>query len=516
MASTTFLPRQFIILAIVLPLALLLGYLIATPDTFGTVAVVGLLIGTLLIPLLLRWHHPLVILAWNATISVFVLPGQPALWMVLAGMSFGVSVLERGLNKKTVNTYIPSIVWPLVILVGVVLVTAKFTGGIGLRAAGGSAYGGKRYFFIFTAVLGYFALTSQRVSLEKAKWVTAGFFGSALTALMSNIIYFLGPAFYFLYSIFPVGLALEQAFADFSLDTQSFTRLVGVGQGGPSLIYLLFIAFGIRGIFSVANLWRPLVLLGCFCLTLFGGFRSGILMLVFLFGVQFFLEGLHRTRLVLFLALGLIIGAGLVLPFANRLPLSVQRSLSFLPIEVDPVARSSAEASTQWRIEMWQTLVPQIPKYLFLGKGCSIDPTELYLLNQAIRAGFYGSNEESLFVGSYHNGPLTLLISFGLPGTFAFLWFAFASLRVLYRHYANSPPELRLVNTFLLSYFFMRLVFFLIVYGQFAEDLWVFTGVVGLSVSINGNLKKTVLVEVSQTKLRGAGGEVIGGLQPAT
>jgi hypothetical protein len=435
--------------------------------------------------------------------------------MVLAGLSLGISVLERGLNRKQAHTYIPSIALPLLLLVGVVLITAKLTGGVGIRSVGGGSYGGKRYFFIFTAVLGYFALTSQRISLIRAKGVTAAFFASSLTALMSNIIYVLGPAFYFLYSIFPVGFAMEQAMAEFSVEAQSFTRLTGFGQGGPSLIYLMLILYGIRGIFSAAHPWRLVSLIACFCLTLLGGFRSGILMLAFLFTVQFFLEGLHRTRLVLFLAFSLVVGPCLVLPFARHLPLSVQRSLSFLPVDVDPAALASAENSTQWRLEMWRILLPQVPQYLLLGKGCSLDPTELYLVHQAIQQGLIKNIEESLMVGNFHNGPLTLMIAFGLPGAFAFLWFAFASLRVLYHYYLHGPPELRLINTFLLSYFFMRIVFFLVFYGHFADDLFIFTGVIGLSVSMNGKPGLHALRSVPEVHTNPAPTIPSGGLQPA-
>ena len=34
---------------------------------------------------------------------------------------------------------------------------------------------------------------------------------------------------------------------------------------------------------------------------------------------------------------------------------------------------------------MWKVVAPQIPEYFFWGKGYNIDPTDLYLAEQAIR-----------------------------------------------------------------------------------------------------------------------------------
>ena len=256
------------------------------------------------------------------------------------------------------------------------------------------------------------------------------------------------------------------------------------------MVYVLFLVYGIKNTFSLTHPWRLIALAGFITASLMGGFRSSVVMISIFFAIQFFLEGLHRTRLALQLGLVFVLGACLLLPFANSLPLSMQRSLSFLPIELNPIARYDAQDSVDWRLQIWKIVWPQVPQYLLLGKGCSLDSTEMYLIHQSILRGLYNDFEESLYVGGYHNGPLTVLIQFGAFGAAAFLWFMFASLRVLYHHYRNGAPELRLVNSMLLAYFATRFIYFLFFYGHFTEDLYLFTGMVGLSVSINGNLKK--------------------------
>src|SRR5438552_1674869 len=134
MANSSFLPRRFIILAIVLPLAALIGYLMATPQEFDSVVLVGLVIVGLLLPVILKFHHPLLILSWNALLSLYFLPGSPNLWVIFSIVSFGIAVLDRGLTKREAFTYIPSVVWPLLLLAVVVLITAKARGGVSIRS----------------------------------------------------------------------------------------------------------------------------------------------------------------------------------------------------------------------------------------------------------------------------------------------------------------------------------------------------------------------------------------------
>jgi hypothetical protein len=487
--------RRLAVLAAVLPLAALVGYFLATPEQADSLVIVSLLVGSLLLPVFLVWHHPMLIFGWNAAVVLTVLPGQPALWIALAVGSLGISIIARGLHKRSIGTYIPSIAWSLIFLAVVVLVTASLNGGLGLKAAGSSSYGGKRYFLLLIAIVGYFALTSQRIPIHLATRYVSIFLGSGLTALVSNIVYLLGPGFYFLFLVFPVDLVTQQVLGEYFYETGAIVRWTGFSLGAPAIAHILLARYGMRGVFSLAHPWRFLILFGCLFLSLLGGFRSNILMLSLLLVIQFFVEGLHRTRLVLYLGLMAIILGSAIVPLAKHLPLSVQRSLSILPIEIDPVARANADVTTEWRLRLWGMLWPQVPQYLLLGKGCAIDPSEMYLVSYAAKHLNILQDDEWLLMGAYHSGPLTILIQFGGFAALAFLWFITACFRTLYYHFRNGPPELRLVNTFLLSYFAMRIIYFLFIYGHFAEDFFIFTGLIGLSVSINGNMKKAVTVQ---------------------
>ena len=93
----------------------------------------------------------------------------------------------------------------------------------------------------------------------------------------------------------------------------------------------------------------------------------------------------------------------------------------------------------------------------------------------------------AMAAGDYHSGPLSLIIPFGIWGVVGFAWFMGAALRYLYRQYRFGHPDLQKINTFLLAYFIARLVFYIFVFGGFFSDLFLFTGLIALSVSLNGD-----------------------------
>src|SRR5207245_4892911 len=151
---------------------------------------------------------------------------------------------------------------------------------------------------------------------------------------------------------------------------------------------------------------------------------------------------------------------------------------------IDPVVKASAESSTEWRIQMWKHLLPEIPEYLLIGKGYAMSAKDLAMTR--IRAPNSTGSEGAELAGDYHNGPLSVIIPFGLPGTIAFIWFLVAGFKVVRRNYLFGDPAFHRVNTFLFAYFIARVIFFFLVFGGLYRVLPSFTGLLALSVSING------------------------------
>ena len=142
-----------------------------------------------------------------------------------------------------------------------------------------------------------------------------------------------------------------------------------------------------------------------------------------------------------------------------------------------------------------------------MGKGYSIDPEELYF------AMLGGGAEDipaqhSMVTGDYHSGPLSTAIPMGLWGFVGFLWLLGAGINVLHRNYRYGDPELRNINAFLLASFLMQSIAFFLIFGAFNDQLYVFTGLLGMSVTLNGGV-----AERRRVVARSAGVAVVAGIQ---
>jgi hypothetical protein len=409
--------------------------------------------------------------------------------MLVSLLGFFVALVNRAVDPE--KKFLPdgSVSWALMSLTAVMAITAAMTGGIRVRSLGSDVFGGKKYFYIWAAIAGYFALASRRIDASQSGLCVAAFFLSGMTSLVSNLAYTGGTKLYWLFDLFPPDYAMPQA-AGTDTPFGGILRIEGTVWACLGILCLLLARHGLRGLLDLTKPWRFLLLAAVFVGGLLSGFRSFVVLFALVLAAAFYLEGLHRTRVFpILIAAGAVAGA-LLLPNVQKLPLSAQRALSFLPVEVDPRVRSDADYSMEWRLEMWKALLPEVPKHLLKGKGYAVNPADLYLSRENEVRKFSTSTETSILAADYHNGPLSLLIPFGIWGACGFLWFLIASGWVLYQNYRFGDSSLRRTNTALLACFAARAVSFLLFSGSLDVDMFVFTGLVGLGVSLNGGVRR--------------------------
>jgi len=486
-------PKKALILILALPIAALLGYMLAGPLDYTTIFVYGSVLGLLLLPIFIQHHHALLVLSLNAAIDIFFLPGKPHLWMLLVLVSLGVTLVSRILDKEMRLILVPSVTWGLVAIMLTVAATAKLTGGLGMKALGDSNYGGKRYVFIAFALLVFLAVSVHRVPLEKARLYVGLYFLSTITAIVSNLAYMV-PSMWWLYWFFPIEYALGQAYEDYAVGMigMKVSRLVGFAPAAQAAVCFLLAQSGIRGLLDLKKPWRLMILMATIGLSMMSGFRSGLILIGLILAIQFCLEGLIRTRLFAAVVLSGVLGLVALVPLVQHLPLSIQRSLSMLPLlEVDAAVRADAKSSTDWRLQMWEVLIPQIPKYFWMGKGYSTSEADYYLAAESMKRGYMRDYELSLLAGDYHNGPLSIILPFGIWGVLGFLAFLVVSIRVLYLNYRFGHSSLKSINTLLFTYFLARVVYFFFIFGQVHTDLGALAGLIGLSVCLNGGVAST-------------------------
>jgi hypothetical protein len=490
---------SFLTLAVALPLAIVIGYLLATGTgglDYTTLVILGLVTFGLLLPLLLKWHHPLLIFSWNMCTVVFFLPGSPSLWLLMALISFGFMILQRAIdaNKKVLST--PSVTLPLLILAMIVVMTGYYRGGLGLHSMGAATVGGKKYWLILGAIIGYLAISGRQVPKEKA-WLYVGlFFLGGLTNLVSDAIQITPQSLWFIFWIFP---ANPGAFAGGSSTVlaEGFGRYYGISIAALAFCFYFMARHGLRGMLEGTQVWRFALFATVGVFSLLGGFRTFFILATLTFLFFYYFEGLVRSKYTPIMLVFSLMILAFVSMFPQQLPGSVQRAISFLPVDIDPAIRADALGSYEWRMKMWRTLMPEIPDYLFVGKGYAMNSAELELMAILVERGGAQSADLSLMAGDYHNGPLSMQIPFGIFGSLTFCWFLIAAGRALYNNWRYGEPDLRHVNGFLLAFFCARVVIFLFVFGGFYSDIAHFAGLIGFGLSLNGGICQPKSVPVA-------------------
>jgi hypothetical protein len=296
------------------------------------------------------------------------------------------------------------------------------------------------------------------------------------------LVAFVPRSFYFIFLFFP-----PDAYA--LSGSEGSMRFSGVCWAATAFFYYLLARYGINGIFRASKPWRIVLCILPVALVLFGGFRSALPGLVLIFSIQFFLEGLHRTKLMPILALAAALAAVVCIPMADRMPYTFQRALSFLPVNINPAVRADAEASMQWRLDMWKALLPQVPSHLLLGKGYAISAEDYQLMGRDTAFKSIDAAEQGLAIsGDYHSGPLSVILPFGIWGVIAFVWFIAAGWWMMLLNYRHGDPALRTINTTLFALFLAKIFGFIFIFGALSGDIAGFAGYLGLSISLNGGI----------------------------
>jgi hypothetical protein len=481
--------RILIAYALAAPLALVLGYLVVWPGKFSF-TVIGMVLLFLALPLFLKWHHTLLVTLWSSAFVLGFFGGQPQIWLVVGLASFGVSMLNHIIVHKRF-LHAPELTRPLLFLGAVVLFTAWYRGGIGIRALGGSSYGGKYYYLILVAIAGYFAFTSEALPVSKGVRMGQIYFFAGTSYALPNVAFTLGPAFYFLFYIVPTEGAMTQAAN--AMGIGDIDRIEGLAPAATAGVCFFLARYGIRNLFDWTKPWRAAFFLLTILAGGLAGFRSCLMMIALLFGFQFYFEGLLRTHYLPIVVAFALFGFLPVVFFSEKMPTGVQRAISFLPVNVNSEILADAKDSSEWRVGMWTIVAKDIPKYFWIGKGYAINPDELAAVSTAQLTGIeLPPFEGPIIAGDYHSGPLSLIIPFGIFGTVAFLWMLYGGTRVLWLNYRYGDPRLKKINTTILAFFVTQSISFFILFGAMNTQLYVFLGLCGLSVSLNGGVRRRV------------------------
>jgi len=335
---------------------------------------------------------------------------------------------------------------PLKWFVAIIIILMAMRGA-GLRALGSSSWGGMIYIRILVSIAFYFAVRNIRVSPKQTRIIIVG-------GIVAGV----------------VGSLVQRT--GFVSSLQEVSTLV-TSVGSQRLMWLLPVLYAVFPVILAVK-WRIKifgVLLWLSTMALMGltGFRSRLvsfLMVTFIYG---FIRAGNRIRYCLTAGVAGLALWIMIVGVSPLLPLSLQRAVSFVPgAQISFEADKAASGSVEWRVDIWKYCLQKSPEYLFIGRGSSFNIWET--VGSMSGADIRGHSPWFAFqTRSYHSGPLTLLIDYGLPGLLVGLWLAFTLGSRVWKvagKLANIDSIESRYSVVLISWLVWELVAFFLVYGD--------------------------------------------------
>jgi hypothetical protein len=290
-----------------------------------------------------------------------------------------------------------------------------------------SVVGGRPYFEIFLAFGAFIILSRVQISDLIARMFPLFFvlpaWGVAILDLVSRIVPRTALPLAMIYS----GVTAPGVTGAFQQEQKlGESRMVGMQFAGLSTVLALCAKYNPITLLSPLYPLR-LILFGAGLVAIFlSGFRSVILFAM----VAFILSAILRGNLKdLWLAgAGMLLGVVTLVSLQGsvmQLPMTFQRSLSWLPGDWSEEARQSGDESTRWRVEMWHWAWndDRILRDRTWGQGFGLSLDDMNLIASSLMAGegggsrLGGSDRENFMItGSFHSGPLSSIKYIGIVG----------------------------------------------------------------------------------------------------
>lgn len=204
------------------------------------------------------------------------------------------------------------------------------------------------------------------------------------------------------------------------------TRMVGMQFAGSASVLALCAKYNPITLISPLHPLRMLFFLAAIGAIFLSGFRSVILFAMVAFLLSSILRGSLKDLWIA--GAGMLLGLLALISLQGsflQLPLTVQRTLSWLPGDWNQEAVADAQDSTLWRVEMWGWAWndERILKDRVWGQGFGLSIDDMNLIATSLMAGQGGANllggsdrENFMIMGSFHSGPLSTIKYIGVVG----------------------------------------------------------------------------------------------------
>jgi hypothetical protein len=355
------------------------------------------------------------------------IPGQPSSLLVGQAIAFGFSTMLFLMRKLPFKVAITELeLWMIAISLCVLQVYLR--NPVSLNLFGGSMVGGKGYILYTAALVSAIQLSVLIVPVSDLRWIlrvsiVGGILGSMLS-ILGNFIPALG---YMLGSSYQRGDELNYDNDNAIVDPGAATRVSSLSNLSSNLsLWISSYISPLRAL--IRPLWALLIIVAVSA-SLLSGFRNSVATvgLTFLIGIAYRsgITGLILSSLTACGALALLAVVNVITP----LPPNIQRALTFLPGTWEERYKLDAEASSEWRFEIWREvlLTDRWIQNKWLGDGLGFSARDLAAqINErkGTRAGISGfdsQREAILASGEYHSGPVATIRVIGYIGLILFL-----------------------------------------------------------------------------------------------
>lgn len=397
-------------------------------------------------------------------------PGYPSPWYAITP-AVTMMLFARFMMRRKNFSYRFCWLDGLIILHLLALVQAYIRNPTGMAIFGSTGMiGGRPYMDYSMAMFGYLILATVKTEMPVVKRVILFMMIFSLCdEAVKSATGFSGGLSRVVGSFYSnVDYSSNEAGANYTYDisTTRFTSLAGLG------VVISQVLFSFNRPLECLLPWRPLrllTLLFSLAVTLLSGFRSILIKT----GCYFVIGTLTRRKPMDFAMAGAAVCAMfavMLMVGPKNLPGAAQRTLSFLPIDVDENIRASAEGSSEWRHEMWR-LVLTSDRYIhnkLLGDGFGFTAAEQEAQQQdSMGLRKYSGDSIDAFIakGSYHGWHVEAIRFTGVLGLviglMVFSGFAYAGWTLVSHHRGRElyPYILFLCMPFLIEPFYSLLVF---------------------------------------------------------
>jgi len=406
--------------------ALYCGTLTGSGQTQVVMMMFGLIASTIVLLTLRGLIWVLIPITWSLTGIVPSLPIPLTLRDVIVlftGLAFLLLISLKLVRLKPKYTLLDLFVAANLLY----LATAYIRNPVGALFFESQKVGGRPYLNVAIGFVAYFVLSRAKLGPRLAGILPWGaVFGSMVEGILGVLAAKLPIAVPYVMRFY-----VSDAFTEW-VNPNAATNAEVSGSGRkPMLMYFggplasaLYARYRALTLINPLYFIRCIAFIGACVLVLLSGFRSAVLSIAAGFIIATYArDGFRAVARLAAIGAPILIIIIALQGVLFELPLPAQRALSFLPGRWDYVAVAEARGSTEWRVEMWRTVLSS-NRYIenkILGDGFGFTQVEMQIRNIGNIATPEEMQERYMVTGGFHSGPVSSIRYVGVVGLVLFV-----------------------------------------------------------------------------------------------